>query len=191
VALAHPEALATKRQAMNTESLRLNTVRDEAGARHEERTEHRLAELVVRELSRELTRGMTPPRHEPRAEPPPPPQAPVHTDATVDAATGTPRHQALASGATGHPEVAPPTARVDAALELIERIEVFVKSQRPALSMSLRGTLDATVEVERTGPREVALRIQGRGAPVPEAALVRLREALTARGLRLSTLRSE
>ncbi|MCE9673932.1 hypothetical protein LY474_39670 [Myxococcus stipitatus] len=176
---------------MNTESLRLSTVRDEAGARHEERTEHRLTELVVRELSRELTRGMTPPRREPRTEPPPLPLAPVHADTGVDAVTGTPRPQVSTAGTPGPAEVEPPTARVDAALELIERIEAFVKSQRPALSMSLRGTLDATVEVERTGPREVALRIQGRGAPVPEATLVRLREALTTRGLKLSTLRSE
>ncbi|HEX8700995.1 MAG TPA: hypothetical protein VF815_19270, partial [Myxococcaceae bacterium] len=92
------------------------------------------------------------------------------------------------SGAGG--ETAP-AVRAEAALELIERIEVFVKSQRPALSLSLRGTLDATVELERTGPREVAVRLQGRKGPVPVEELARLRDALEARGLRLSALRSE
>jgi hypothetical protein len=66
-----------------------------------------------------------------------------------------------------------------------------VKSQRPALSLSLRGALDATVEVERTGPREVALRIiQGRNGPLPSEDVARLREALEARGLRLRSLRA-
>jgi hypothetical protein len=63
---------------------------------------------------------------------------------------------------------------------------VFVKSQRPALAMRLGGTLDATVEVERTGEREVSLRIQGRRGRFPQKDLTRIREALAARGLKLS-----
>jgi hypothetical protein len=77
-------------------------------------------------------------------------------------------------------------ARAQAALELIEKIEVFVKSQRPALALHLGGVLDATVEVERTGAREVALRIQRRRGPLPQEDLARIREALAARGLKLS-----
>jgi hypothetical protein len=79
-----------------------------------------------------------------------------------------------------------PEARVQAAVELIEKIDVFVKSQRPALAMRLGGALEATVEVERTGPREVALRIQGRRGPLPSEDLARIRDALAARGLKLS-----
>jgi hypothetical protein len=75
-------------------------------------------------------------------------------------------------------------------MELIERIEVFVRSQRPALKMSLGGALDATVEVERTGPREVSLRIQGRRGPVPSEELARIRGALEAKGLRLRSLQA-
>ncbi|WP_338866886.1 hypothetical protein [Myxococcus stipitatus] len=81
-----------------------------------------------------------------------------------------------------------PASHVGSAVELIERIEVFMKSQRPAMSMSVRGTLNATVEVERTGPREVVLRIQGRTGPVPTEDVARLRDALEARGLRLRAL---
>ncbi|MFP2911240.1 hypothetical protein ACLESD_40685 [Pyxidicoccus sp. 3LFB2] len=47
------------------------------------------------------------------------------------------------------------------------------------------------MEVERTGPREVALRIQGRRGPLPTEELSRLRDALEARGLRLRSLRAE
>jgi hypothetical protein len=79
-------------------------------------------------------------------------------------------------------------ARVQAAVELIEKIEVFVKSQRPALAMRLGGALEATVEVERTGTREVALRIQGRRGPLPSEDVARIRDALAARGLKLSAL---
>jgi hypothetical protein len=83
-----------------------------------------------------------------------------------------------------------PEVRVQAALELIEQIEVFVKSQRPALAMRLGGALDATVEVERTGEREVSLRIQGRRGRIPPQDLARIREELAARGLKLSALRA-
>jgi hypothetical protein len=74
------------------------------------------------------------------------------------------------------------------ALALIEKIDVFMKSQRPALSLRLGGALEATVEVERTGSREVALRIQGHRGPVAPGQLEHIREALASRGLRLSRL---
>ncbi len=83
-------------------------------------------------------------------------------------------------------ETPSPELRVQAALELIEQIEVFVKSQRPALAMQLGGALDATVEVERTGAREVALRIQGRRGRLLQKDLMRIRDALAERGLKLS-----
>jgi hypothetical protein len=86
------------------------------------------------------------------------------------------------------PELQP---RVESTLQLIEKIELFVQSQRPALRMSLGGALSSTVEVERTGPREVALRIQGRHGPLAQEELTRIREGLEARGLRLRSLRAE
>lgn len=186
-ALASAENLGRTRLAMHTEAQRLGTVRSEASTQVQERTEHRLTDLIRRELAREA---------------PPPPdarQAPApHTADTRKVATEAPAPEprvsgvaATGSGGAAGTEAVSPAAHADAALELIERIEVFVKSQRPALSLSLRGSLDATVEVERTGPREVALRIQGRKGPIPTGELARLRDALEARGLRLRSLRAE
>jgi hypothetical protein len=57
--------------------------------------------------------------------------------------------------------------------------------------MSVGWPLPATVEVERTAPREVALRIQGKHGPLAHEDLARIRDALEARGLRLRSLRSE
>jgi uncharacterized membrane protein len=181
-AFASAEHLGQVRQGMNTESHRLRDVRGEAHQTSQERMHQRLTDLVARELTRE-------PRAEPPAarshpvlqglEPPPAPSTPLEA---LSAAGGT------SPGAAGAkaPEPPNPEARVQAALELIEKIEVFVKSQRPALAMHLGGTLDATVEVERTGEREVALRILGRRGRLPQKDLARIREALAERGLKLS-----
>ena len=186
-ALASAENLGKTRQAMHTEAQRLGTVRSEASTQAQERTEHRLTDLIKRELAREApptearTASVTAaPDTGRRAADAPTPEAKV---AGVAEATG--------GGGTASTEAVTPSTHADAALELIERIEVFVKSQRPALSLSLRGSLDATVEVERTGPREVALRLQGRRGPIPTGELTRLRDALEARGLRLRSLRAE
>jgi hypothetical protein len=97
-----------------------------------------------------------------------------------------------ASQAGLSPAEAPdPQLRVQATLQLIEKIEVFVQSQRPALRLSLGEPLSATVQVERTGPREVALRIQGRQGPLAQEELARIREGLEARGLRLRSLHAD
>ncbi|MDC0708376.1 hypothetical protein POL68_07845 [Stigmatella sp. ncwal1] len=182
-ALASPENLGQARQHMHGEAQRLRTVRTEAQAASQGQGEHRLHELLFRELAREPSPGPgagLPPRApllppEPSREPP----AGEH----LSGPEGLPR-------TSGEASVEAPEAplQVQATLELIERIEVFVKSQRPALRMSLGGPLAATVEIERTGPREVALRIQGRQGPLAEEHLSRIREGLEARGLRLRAL---
>ena len=188
-ALASPENLGQTRLAMHGEALRLRNVRTEAQTVAQDKTEHRLTELISRELARE-----------PRAEPTPPPTA-----RTAPPPLESSRGLAPAEGLTGGGElrlagnVAGPSApdspdpqlRVEATLQLIQKIELFVHSQRPALRMSLNGALSATVEVERTGPREVALRIQGRHGPLAQEELARIRERLEARGLRLRSLRAE
>lgn len=188
-ALASPENLGRTRQTLHAEAQRLGTVRGEASTQVQERTEHRLTDLIARELSREA-RPVAPPQPEAR----PASGTPAGDASRADAQTQETRVSGAAStgsgGATSAESVSP-ASRAEAALELIERIEVFVKSQRPALSLSLRGALEATVEVERTGPREVALRIQGRRGPLPAEELSRLRDALEARGLRLRSLRAE
>jgi hypothetical protein len=174
---------------MHSEALRLGTVRGEAGAQVQERAEQRVTDLIARELSREA-RAVPPPEARPLPTANGPEVSRHGTDASAPESRATAAAVTGSAGASGVEEVRP-ASRAEAALELIERIEVFVKSQRPALSLSLRGDLDATVEVERTGPREVALRIQGRRGPPPAEDLARLREALEARGLRLRSLRAE
>ncbi|WP_141619501.1 hypothetical protein [Myxococcus sp. AB036A] len=190
-AVSSPESLGLKRQAMHVEVQRLGTVRSESQALGQERTEQRLHDLIARELSKDL-RPALPVQPEARPAPGPPPpdeKRPLQEPMGSENATAV---TASAGGAAHAPaEEVNPAARAEAAMALIERIEVFVKSQRPALSMSLHGHLDATVEVERTGPREVSLRIQGRHRPVAAEDLSRLRDALEARGLKLSSLRAE
>lgn len=183
-AFASAEHLGQVRQGLNTEAHRLRDTRGEAHQTHQERVQQRVTDLISRELARE-------PRPEPLAprapSPSPGPESPTPPPSVeaLSAAGGAPTS---GPGGVNTPAVDAPTpeARVQAAVELIEKIDVFVKSQRPALAMRLGGALEATVEVERTGPREVALRIQGRRGPLPSEDLARIRDALAARGLKLS-----
>ncbi len=186
-ALAAPENLGRVRQGMHVEVQRLHHTRTEAQSIAREHTEHRVTELIARELVRDLRAEPGNAAGAPRSPtlPPSEPARASHTGALAPA--GEPRLGGVSPG-TPPPEAPDAQLKAKAALELIERIEVFVKSQRPALKLSLGGALDATVEVERTGPREVALRIQGRHGPVPSEELSRIRDALEARGLRLRTL---
>ncbi|WP_223633892.1 hypothetical protein [Corallococcus sp. EGB] len=171
---------------MHVEAQRLGTVRQEALADGGTQASHRASELLSREVERSF-------RAEPRPATAPLP-SPAHEDLTTEGPSqrvSTPESARVSGGTAGSTGPAsPPVTQVESTLALIERIEVFVKSQRPALGLSLRGPLEATVEVERTGPREVALRIQGRHGPVPTEDVARLRDALEARGLRLSVLQA-
>ncbi|MCY1035469.1 hypothetical protein OV207_28765 [Corallococcus sp. BB11-1] len=186
-ALGSPETLRQARQGMHMETQRLGTVRHEAQVEGREQASHRASELIARELERSF-------RAEPRPAPPPVPPSHARADSPGEGAARTASTEArnLTAGPSGSAGASDtPVAQVESTLALIEKIEVFVKSQRPALGLSLRGALEATVEVERTGPREVALRIQGRHGPLPTEDVTRLRDALEARGLRLSVLRAE
>lgn len=184
-ALGSPETLRQARQGMHVEAQRLGSVRQEALADGGTQASHRVTELLAREVERSF-----------RAEPRPaqcPLPSPTRDDRSSEGLSrvSAPEGARAAGGATESAAPAsPPGAQVESTLALIEKIEVFVKSQRPALGISLRGPLEATVEVERTGPREVALRIQGRHGPVPTEDVARLRDALEARGLRLSVLQA-
>ena len=180
---ASPEHLGQVRQRLHTEAHRLKDVRGDSLQVNRERVEQRAAELVTRELARELQLEAAPRAPMPRPAPEPTTASAVEALAVVGASRG----GAPAGGAA--PAEAPGSdARAQAALALIEKIDVFMKSQRPALSLRLGGALEATVEVERTGAREVALRIQGHRGPVPAGQLEHIREALASRGLRLSRL---
>lgn len=181
-AYASTEHLGQVRQGMNVEAHRLGEVRGEALQTHQEQVRQRVTDLLARELARE-----------PRAEPVPsrsPDTTPPHPEAQAPSAPGESGStsggmRAEGPGGAQAAQAPSPEARVQATLELIEKIDVFVKSQRPALAMRVGGALNATVEVERTGAREVALRIQGHRGPLPQEELSRIRDALAARGLKL------
>ncbi len=83
----------------------------------------------------------------------------------------------------------PPTPiRALQAIALVERIELFMKEQRPALALTLNNALAATVELEKLGPGTVAVTIKGKlGPPTPEM-VSRLRDELRERGLKLGAL---
>jgi hypothetical protein len=182
-ALASPETLSQARQGMHGEAQRLRAVRTEAQTTSQAQVEHRVHALLSQELARGLP-GTSSGSPAPQALAPAP--GPSGEPPSGDRLSGPDGlRQAPGEAAADTAEAA---SQVQATLELIERIDVFVKSQRPALRMSLAGALAATVEVERTGPREVALRIQGHQGPLAEAHLARIREALEARGLRLRAL---
>jgi hypothetical protein len=173
---------------MNTEAQRLRVTRTEAQVVSQERVEHRVCELISRELAREL-HGEPTPAATARAATPLAEPARGATPSEGLALSGEAR-LTVSSAGTASAEAPSPTVQVQAAMELIEKIELFVRSQRPALRMSLGGPLAATVEVERTGPREVSLRIQGHGGPLAQEELARIRDGLEARGLRLHSLRT-
>ncbi|RJS20669.1 hypothetical protein DRW03_18455 [Corallococcus sp. H22C18031201] len=187
--LGSTTALGQARQSMHVEAHRLSTVRGEAHAMGQQRNDQRASELIEKELRRThpepsaIRSPSTRPDGDGSAPSSLAPVRPPPSDNPVQAAGGAPPPQ---SGAI----IEAPT-RAEAALALIERIEVLVKAQRPALSLSLRGAMEATVEVQRTGPREIALHIQGRQRPLAGEDLSRLTSALEARGLRLRTVRSE
>jgi len=182
-AFASAEHLGQVRQGLNAEAHRLRDTRGEAHQTHQEQVRQRVTDLISRELARE-------PRSEPLTSrvpsPFPGPESPTPPSLEALSAAGGAHPGGPGGVNTPAMEAPNPEARVQAAVELIEKIEVFVKSQRPALAMRLGGALEATVEVERTGPREVALRIQGRRGPLPSEDLARIRDALAARGLKLS-----
>lgn len=188
-ALASPENLGQVRQGMHAEAQRLQHSRTEAQTVTREHHEHRATELIARELARDFRAEPSRVPGEPHGAPPPSLESSRASSMGEAASPSELRLGGAASSATP-PAAADSQLKTQAAMALIERIEVFVKSQRPALKMSLGGALDATVEVERTGPREVALRIQGRRGPVPSEELSRIRDALEAKGLRLRTLQA-
>lgn len=78
--------------------------------------------------------------------------------------------------------------RANQAAALIERIDTFVRSQRPALALTLNNSLGARVEIEKLGPGRIALRLIGQNGPPNADTVNRIRDELTARGLKVGAL---
>lgn len=168
---ATAENFSQARAGMNAEAGRLGQVRTEAHTVHEHRVDARVLDLIVKELCVEVaTEGSKPA---------------TNVAAGALSTLGVHPETVPAKADAGQPA---PGQKAKAAAALVERIETFVKSNRPALAVSLSGAINARVEVERTGPGEVSLRVQGTKGPPHAEDLARIREAIRERGLKLTSL---
>lgn len=165
-ARAHANAETQRLGLARTESLEVNRaqvqVRSERNEIVEERGAARIFEFITKEFS---------------ADPQPRPtqvETSVHNLQPLQPAA--PRIEAA------------PEAKAAQAVALIERIEFFVRSQRPGLALTLNNSLGAHVEIERIGPREIALKLVGHKGPPTAEAVSRIRDELRARGLKVGAL---
>ncbi len=81
-----------------------------------------------------------------------------------------------------------PDARAEAAVELIEKIDLFVKAQRPGLKMDLHQSLGGSVEITRVGKGEVAVHVSASKDAIDVSVMDELKKALSERGLKLTSL---
>jgi hypothetical protein len=145
------------------------------------RLDGRATELLRGALHREQAE-----RREQRALATPPPVArPVGETAHPSE----PHAGAAAVGETAAParKEVDSSARVERALELVERVEQFVRSGRPALALTLRGGLGGRMELERIAAGVISIRLSTTQPP-KAGELDALRQALEARGLSVRSL---
>jgi hypothetical protein len=166
--------LVEARARMHQEAFRLISVRQQLHQVQEERLDSRLIDLICRELVSWLEWEGASRRQAANAD---------HSASRPELA-----RQVESMRSPGQASTSAQAERAYSAVALIEKIERLVKSQRPALSLTLGSGLAIRVEVERTGPRKVAIRIWGRTGPPPPEELNRLREEIRSRGLELSAL---
>lgn len=136
-----------------------------------ERVEGRVLTLIVKELQAAF-----------EGDPPPAERA-----ANCDGKTVSPLRSEGLNAAPQPAKVEPP-ARAEQAVALIERIETFVRSSRPALALTLNNSLGARVEIERLGKGQIALKLVGHHGPPSASTVAAIREELRARGLRVGAL---
>jgi|GEM_PF-5942241 len=168
------KALASARGESEVKSQTQATDRSHGMASQEQKAKQRIGELLARELGQ-------------RPDAPPPPAR------VLEAAKKEPQERSPDAGASPpKPDLAPSKAEqvpeVSSVMALIEKVEVFVRSNRPTLSLSLGGTLSGQMEIEKVGPGKVALTLRGSGRKDPGAP-ERIRQALAARGLTVTRMR--
>jgi hypothetical protein len=81
----------------------------------------------------------------------------------------------------------PGAEAAERALELVERVETFLRSGRPALSLTLRGAMAGRVEVQRVAAGAISLRFESRRRP-GASQLATMRAALEERGLTVQSM---
>lgn len=138
-----------------------------------ERLDGRLLDLICKELVIEFTNDPKKPANQDMPLPPPTPM--------------------LANASLTPPSIAPAvadgTVRAAQAVALIEKIEHFIKdSRRPSIALTLNNSLGAKVEIERIGPREVALKVIGHRGPPSAEDIGRIRDEMAAHGLKVGAL---
>lgn len=184
------KTVATLREVRASHQARaalLTERRAEASEKRIEQQNERAMQLLLRELAR--------PR-EPEARPTGsgPERAPKQDagaqsepkTSTAELARG---HAAAGQGsATGTPVEGETRPSPLAAAEWIERVEVMLKAQRPALRLSVGGGLQAELQIERLGPREVSVRLELRKGQAGPQDLEAIRAEIEARGIRLAKL---
>jgi hypothetical protein len=167
---AEAERLATVRASHHQVAAQQELRAAEAASRQAEKVEARVLALIVKELESTFDGG---PAHVERA-------------ATCD---GKVQPSFRIDGPPPPAKGAEASARAEQAVALIERIETFVRSSRPALALTLNNSLGARVEIERLGPGRVALKLTGQKGPPGAGVVSRIRDELRARGLEVGALR--
>jgi hypothetical protein len=172
----------TEARAISTERTANETAKaQESNEKSRERLETRLKSLLAQELE-------APNR-------PPPTLESIQGLAHVTTAPVTDKVPAAAQAANaaetsnrspGRPALDPPLRQL-AALELVQRIDLFLKENRPALALTLRaGQGTGQVEVERLGPGSLSLKLKG--VPLGTDGAQTLKASLASRGLSLEQL---
>jgi len=152
------------------------TSQDRQGERLDDRVRAQLFQAIERECSGGAGLPSEPKPDDPHGEPRP-------TSESIRSTEG--------GSATSAPASASSPQRAQAIAELVERIEVALKSGQPTLSLGLASRSGAaSVEIRRTGKGEVALRISARAGSRQALAASgeQLKGDLQARGLRVKSL---
>jgi hypothetical protein len=141
------------------------------------RLDGRATELLRAALRAEVLTRSEPPSS-PRAAPPPAREAGRPAEGVGSITAG-------ATGAAAPASI--PEQRIERAMALVERIERFVRSGRPALALTLHGGLAGRLELQRVAPGAISIRLSSARPPSSDA-LGELRQALEARGLSVRSL---
>lgn len=153
--------------------------RSQGVATQESRAKARIGELLARELGRRPDAPLPIPQVTPRRE--------ESTPSDGERESG-PSSTSGVEGRRGAQAAAPsePTPEVHSVAEVIEKVELLMRSNRPALALTLGGELSGQLEIEKVGPGKVALTLRGAGRD--PGAPERIRKALAQRGLTVSRL---
>lgn len=162
---------ATARVAMEAKVEKAQEVRVDGVTQKDQKTEQKVLELIGRELRDDRTDGQKEP-------------AAMELKAAQIIHFQAPKNDATGAAATDEAK----DAKINGILELVEKIRVFERQGRPAMAMSVGGSLDAHVEIERAGPKLVSLKLVGKNKIPSTAKLNELRDELSKRGIKVASL---